>query len=139
MQAEWTCRAAAYTLERELNYEAVVLADDQDAPKRQVEIQQSLTHDEQDRVQGMDSHCVVLPSGATAYGCLEGIKLSRDQLELRFRQESVAALGLTDVSLQIPLELSSRALRVTGKGLQAMFRGDDTVAISIVGIATNDL
>ena len=59
-----TVRAAGYL--RAESFGAVVLADDRDAPSWSLELQRSLSPDEQDRELGMDGYCLVLPWGASA-------------------------------------------------------------------------
>jgi hypothetical protein len=119
MRADLRATVAAYTRSVDLNMEAVILADDRIAPTWQLEVQRTLVPDAQDRALGMDTYCVVLPSGASSYGSLEFIEIG-ETLRLRFLPEAVETLGLPDREIDVPLELPPHELDEFLTGLRSI-------------------
>lgn len=111
-------RVAQHAIEVDLGYEAVVLADRTDMPTWQLEFQRPLDPDDQDRQLGLDTHCVVLPTGATAYGCLASASVSEQRLRLTFPADRLSELGLTDPTLELVLALEAGSLDGLVAGLR---------------------
>ncbi|WP_457964704.1 Imm10 family immunity protein [Arthrobacter sp. D1-29] len=111
-------RVAQHVIEEDLGYEAVVLANRADMPTWQLEIQRPLDPDDQDRRLGLDTYCLVLPTGATAYGCLASASVSGQRLRLTFPADRLTELGLTDSTLELQLELEAASLDVLVTGLR---------------------
>ena len=111
-------RVARHVIERDLGFEAVVLADRTDMPSWQLEFQRPLDPDSQDRQLGLDSYCMVLPTGATAYGCLASASVSEQRLRLIFHPDRLRELGLTDPTLELELALEADSLDEIVTGLR---------------------
>lgn len=74
------------------NYEAVVLVDDDGFS---FSIQRALEFDEQDRVAGMDTYCLVADAGATHYGGVESWRrIEPGVVLLDLTEEAADALGV---------------------------------------------
>ncbi|WP_077489826.1 Imm10 family immunity protein [Sinomonas mesophila] len=111
-------RVAQHAIEVGLGYEAVVLADRTAMPAWHLEFQRPLDPDDQDRQLGLDTYCVVLPTGATGYGCLASASVSEQRLRLTFHADQLTELGLTDPTLEIKLALEAASLEEFVNGLR---------------------
>lgn len=80
----------------DLNAYVVVLAADEDAVGPRIELQRSLTFDDQDRALGMDRHCLVTETGACAYGAVAAWDLVGDVLHLGLTSDGAEDLGVAE-------------------------------------------
>jgi hypothetical protein len=78
----------------DLNTFAVVLAEEPDGSGARLEIQKSLSFDEQDRRLGLDTYCLCTEEGATYYGGVTSWTLTQDSLEVRLDAQAAKALGV---------------------------------------------
>lgn len=81
---------------RDLNTFAVVLAEELDGSGMRLEIQKSLSFDEQDRKYGHDTYCLCTEEGATYYGGVTSWTLTEDSLEVQLDTEAAEILGVED-------------------------------------------
>lgn len=78
----------------DINTFAVVLAEGPDGSGVRLEIQKSLSFDEQDRRYGQDTYCLCTEEGATYYGGVTSWTLTQDSLEVRLDATAAEALGV---------------------------------------------
>jgi hypothetical protein len=81
-----------YTQDPDLNFEALVILDETSGDT--LEIQRSLSFDEQDVAAGMDTYCLVRDAGATHYGGVESWGVGDGILTLNFREQAATMLEL---------------------------------------------
>ncbi|GAA2197190.1 hypothetical protein GCM10009849_05200 [Sinomonas flava] len=115
-------RAVGYVRDEDMAFEALVLADEVKNPRWSLEFQRPLDPDDQDRILGLDTYCLVFPSGETAYQCLARVQISKAKLRLVLTEEAAARLGLT-TSLDFILELSPTDFEEMTAGLRGILKG----------------
>ncbi|AIZ46066.1 hypothetical protein QR90_14800 [Deinococcus radiopugnans] len=98
---------------------AVILGDHPDEPLEWLELQRSLSIDEQDEELGMDTYCLVRSGGAAHYGGVKACHLNRDILTLHLDREAAAALETPTFHLQ--LNLTDEAFQELQNGLLTIF------------------
>lgn len=108
-----SARAVAYLLDLQNESEILVVADSADASTWHIEFQRQVDSFDE------DTYCVVLPSGATEYSCLESIGISVASLTLTFLPEAAEILEV-ERDLEIPLELTPAEHQVLVVGLRAI-------------------
>ena len=79
---------------RELNTFLVAFAAEPDGGGMRLEIQKSLSFDEQDRHHGLDTYCLCTEEGATYYGGVTSWTLTQNSLEIRLDACAAEALGV---------------------------------------------
>jgi hypothetical protein len=90
-------RGVASTTMEDANCRVVALAGDPDGDGGAVlQIQRSLTHDEQDRKLGFDTHCLVDERGASVYGGVLSYGLEGSTLKMRVNKETQNVLGVPE-------------------------------------------
>lgn len=112
--------AVATVRDDELNAFIVVLAEERDGSGDGVELQIALSFDEQDVSLGMDTHCLVLESGATQYGCIRLCTLDGSTLIFDLHAASAAKLGISE-QLTVELEVDVDALQRVVRGIVTLF------------------
>ena len=75
----------------------VVFAENPDGSGERLELQRGIEFDEQDRSSGMDTYCVCLADGQTAYGGIRRATLGARSLSLELAPETAELLGIADV------------------------------------------
>lgn len=105
----------------DLNTFAVVLAEAPDGTGHRLELQRSLSFDEQDRRSGQNTYCVSTEEGATHYGGVTSWALDADRLELTLDAEAEAALGVNRGFL---VELPRGSTAALEAGLARVFAPD---------------
>lgn len=78
----------------DLNTFVVVLAEEPDESGARLEIQKSLSLDEQDRKLGLDTYCLCTEDGATYYGGITSWVLTQGSLEVQLDAEAAETLGV---------------------------------------------
>jgi hypothetical protein len=97
---ERTTARIGYTRDADLNFEALVILDEHSGDT--LEIQRSLSFDEQDTAAGMDTYCLVLSAGATHYGGVESWTVRDGLLKLSLSETASAVLQLpADVEFSV--------------------------------------
>ncbi|XXT18297.1 Imm10 family immunity protein [Sorangium sp. So ce429] len=86
-----TLTAAEYI---EINTFAIILAEQHDGSGMRLEIQKSLSLDDQDRQIGLDTYCLCAEEGATYYGGVVSWTLTEDSLEILLDAKAAEALGV---------------------------------------------
>lgn len=92
--------------EPDLNYTALVIADDESGDT--LEIQRSLTLDDQDLGLGMDTYCLVR-GGAAHYGGVEAYEIGDSFVGFNLASNAATALELPE-SFEIPVDSDGVAL-----------------------------
>lgn len=107
----------------EVNTFVVILADDPESPDEWIELQRGLEYDDQDRPEGLDTHCIVVGGGATHYGGVVSCAIREQGLEVELTPEAADTL---DVPPHFRLELLVSEVDVAAlrQGLKRMFEGD---------------
>ncbi len=77
----------------ELKVFAIVLAEEEDGGGKRLELQRSLSSDEQDQKLEQDTYCLSTHQGAVHYGGVESWELRPGSLELRLDAAAAEALG----------------------------------------------
>ena len=78
----------------DINTFVVVLAEETDGSGMRLEIQKSLSFDEQDRRCGLDTYCLSTEEGTTYYGGVTSWTLTKGSLEIWLDAEAAEALGV---------------------------------------------
>jgi immunity protein 10 of polymorphic toxin system len=78
----------------DINTVAVVLAQEPDGSGVRLEIQRSLSFNEQDRRCGQDTYCLCTEHGATWYGGVRSWTLGPNSLEIMLEPRAAEALGV---------------------------------------------
>jgi hypothetical protein len=95
-------RDAGHSVERDANYEALVLAEQTGATEgRRLEISRSFDMDEQGRRLGLDTHSVVNEEGVTVYGAVAEWRLSEDRLTIDLTEPAREVLGVDSYELTL--------------------------------------
>ncbi len=89
-----------------------------------LEVQRSLTVDEQDVALGLDSYCVSISAGPSHYGGIQSCVLRGRSLELGFSTDAAEALGL-DPRLVLDLRVDDARLEEIRHGLKRVLAGAD--------------
>jgi hypothetical protein len=98
--AERTTARLGYVRDVDLNFEALVILDEPSGDT--LEIQRSLSFDEQDTAAGMDTYCLVVSAGATHYGGVESWAVRDGMLTLSLSEAAAAVLELpADVDISV--------------------------------------
>jgi len=93
----FTAKGVAATTMGDTNCRVVALAEDPNGDGGPVlQIQRSLTHDEQDRKLGFDTHCLSDERGASVYGGVLSYSVDGPTLKMRVNQETRDALGIPE-------------------------------------------
>jgi hypothetical protein len=106
----------------DLNAFVIVLADNPTSPTKWLELQKSLSLDEQDAELGMDTYCIVTSSGATFYGGITSCLLSDKMLKIELTQEASDMLGTA--GFEISLSITNDAWQNLKDGLKTLFDND---------------
>src|ERR1700733_9273835 len=101
-----------YIRDSDLNYMALVILDEESGDT--MEIQKSLSFDEQDRALGMDTYCIVR-DGSSHYGGLEAWRIVDGSLSLTLTEGAAATLELPS-EFEIPIDEDGRLLVVENLG-----------------------
>jgi hypothetical protein len=104
----------------------VVLAEFEDGGGRCIELSRAAAFDDQARSQGMDSGCLTLHSGATAYGAVERAFFVGRTLHLEVGDRAVDALGVAGIEVTIGVD-----------DVEAVRRGLEAVGVPVVGGVAN--
>jgi hypothetical protein len=95
---------AGYVRDEDLGFEALVIGDlDTDDS---LEIQRAFAYDEQDRVVGIDSYCLVRAGGPVHYGGVDRWHLAPGRLQLSLTASCAQVLGLRQ---ELSIELTEAA------------------------------
>ena len=95
-------RQAGHIVDRDANYEALVLAEQIGASEgRRLEISRSLEMDEQDRRLALDTHSMVNEQGATVYGAIAEWRLSEVVLSIDLTAPARDLLGVDGYELTL--------------------------------------
>jgi Immunity protein 10 len=107
----------------DLNAFVIVLANNADLSLNCLELQKSLSNDDQDYELGMDTYCIVTSTGATFYGGITACVLSHARLSIRLSLEATNALGVS--GFDIALLISSGEKEQLKGGLIKLFDGSN--------------
>ncbi|NRD61444.1 hypothetical protein HRD49_06735 [Corallococcus exiguus] len=102
---------------QDINTYAVVLAERHDGAGMRLEIQKSLSFDDQDRVGGMDTYCLCTESGACHYGGVTRWMVGESSIEVLLDARASSALGV-DGGFQV--EVSGQYLPILREALQRL-------------------
>lgn len=93
----FTARGVAATTIEDTNCRVVALAEDPNGDGGPVlQIQRSLTHDDQDRRLGFDTYCLSDERGASIYGGVLSYSLEGSTLTMRVNQKTRDVLGIPE-------------------------------------------
>lgn len=109
---------------------AVILGDHPDEPQEWLELQRSLSEDEQDEEIGMDTYCLVRSGGAVHYGGVRACHLKRHTLTLHLDNEAAAVLETP--TYHLGLNMTNEAFAELQNGLLAVFADRFPNSFSIV-------
>ena len=100
---------------------AVVLAEELDGSGARLELQRSLSFDEQDQRHGQDTYCLCTEQGATHYGGVTSWTLTQDSLQILLDTKAAEALG---VEGGFVVDFAPENLPVLEEGLKRVLGGD---------------
>jgi hypothetical protein len=83
----------------------VLMAEGESGEGARVELERSITFDDQDRALGQDTHCLGLHTGASVYGGVTGWALTPGRLTLELSKEAIEAL---DVGAELTMDFDAQ-------------------------------
>lgn len=91
---------AGYVRDEDLNFEAVVLLDEES--RDSIEVQRSLEFDDRDVAQGMDTYCILRTGAASHYGGVKAFSHDARSVTFEFTGEAAEVLELpTLVTIEV--------------------------------------
>lgn len=111
-------RAVAAMELPDLNTFAVVLAEEPDGSGLRLEIQKSLSPDEQDRQLGLDTYCLCTEDGVTHYGGVTSWSLTQGSLRILLDAKAEEVFG---VEGGFVVDFPSESTAALQRGLKVVF------------------
>jgi len=103
---EFTAQIVGIEKLEDTNTFVIVLCESPTGEGARLELQRSLSFDEQDRKYGMDTYCVCTHTGACHYGGIEWYKLDDNTLTVALCSDAADALGVSSV-FRVILDIDS--------------------------------
>lgn len=99
--------AIAIEESEDLNLFAIDLAEDPTESANSISLQRSLRPSEQDCAHGLDTYCLTVPSGETAYRAIVACTLDVDVLTIRLGDKAAAIFGVDGFEMTLKADPAS--------------------------------